>query len=276
MVKYIFVSLILGITCIQAQGQFIDRYIRLGISAGAMGYMGDLGNSFPTGRYNLGFGGYASYRLSPMFALRGSVLRGKISAFDSDSDALLKQARNLSFRSDITEFSVQGVFDFFFTSRSYVYRPRATPYVFTGVSVFSFKPQAPIRGTWLDLQPLGTEGQYLKDPGVEYPDPYKLVQIAVPMGMGIRIELADEADLEIECGLRKTFTDYLDDVSGYYPNLRKLKKQDPVAFELSDRSLPVIIEGRDSEPRGQPAQKDWYVYTVVSFSFIIDWVRCPK
>ena len=63
---------------------------------------------------------------------------------------------------------------------------------------------------WLDLQPLGTEGQYSS----QYPekDPYQLIQFAIPVGIGFKVSLSEKFSMAIEYGLRKTFTDYIDDV----------------------------------------------------------------
>src|SRR5690606_15533698 len=69
-------------------------------------------------------------------------------------------------------------------------------------------------GTKIFLRDLGTEGQGLP----QYPDKkmYNLVQIAVPFGGGIRLRLSDNVHISYEIGLRKLFTDYIDDVSTTY------------------------------------------------------------
>jgi hypothetical protein len=125
---------------------------------------------------------------------------------------------------------------------------------------------------------LGTEGQFLPNPTGNNPAPYKLTQICFPMGVGARFALSRHIDLEIETGFRKTFTDYLDDVSGLYPDLDALRAQNPVAAILSDRidrsQFPqggAVVNGI----RGDRTQSDWYIYTCARLTYIIDWVRCP-
>ena len=63
-----------------------------------------------------------------------------------------------------------------------------SPYVFTGISMFSFNPQAKHGDTWFELQPLGTEGQGT----IAYPDKkkYSLTQLCIPFGTGIKYDLS--------------------------------------------------------------------------------------
>ena len=89
------------------------------------------------------------------------------------------------------------------------------------------------------------------------------------MGLGIRVKITEKFDLNVEMGVRKTFTDYLDDVSGAYPDLNALAAQDPVAAALSDRIDPIeyprgaaFINGI----RGEDTKADWYVISSISFT----------
>jgi len=257
--------------------QFNDTYLRLGASVGAMNYLGDLAPSNPYEQSHPGFGLYASYKLSPMLSVRGTATFGRISGSDADSDDPELRARNLSFRSNIQDFSLQLVGDFFFTPRGYVSRPFLTPYVFIGLSLMRINPEAEVNGQWVELQPLGTEGQFLRDSDVDYPDPYRLTQLTIPLGAGLRFRILRDLDIEFELSLRMTFTDYLDDVSGYYPNLRDLNRKNPTAARLSDRSNPGDFpDGRVDKPRGDRSQDDWLMYSSVSISYILSWVRCPQ
>ncbi len=257
--------------------QYNDSYIRVGVSVGAMNYLGDLASSNPYETSHPGLGFYASYKLNPMFSVRGTALFGRISGDDAKADDPERIARNLSFRSNIQEFSLQLVGDFIFTPRGYTSRPWITPYAYIGLSVFKFNPEAPNGATWVELQPLGTEGQYIRDQEEDYPEPYKLTQIAIPLGAGLRFRVVRDLDIEFEVGLRKTFTDYLDDVSSYYPNLRDLNRQNPTAANFSDRSNPnTFPDGRIDMPRGDRSQDDWYMFTSISLSYILSWVNCPQ
>ncbi len=70
----------------------------------------------------------------------------------------------------------------------------------------------PDNGEWVDLKPLRTEGQGLI-PGREE---YKLTQLNIPMGIGVKYFLTETFHVSSEVLHRKTFTDYIDDVSTNY------------------------------------------------------------
>src|SRR6185503_3498036 len=128
-------------------------------------------------------------------------------------------------------------------------------------------PKATYNGTTYELQKIGTEGQYL---GGSYPKPYKLQQISIPFGFGFLLKITEHLDFGGECGFRKTFTDYLDDVSTRYPDKQEmLAKQGPVAVALSDPSNnPDTPNGRVSfAARGNPTNPDWYVYTNLHLTY---------
>lgn len=251
--------------------QFRYDNVRVGISVGPTNYLGDLDDDLTFKFTQPGFGLMAAYQFHPHMSARITAFQGWASADDANNREAPRRLRNLSFRTPITEVSAQLTYDFVALKRRYPFRAKMNPYLFVGVGVFQFNPQAQLGDRWVDLQPLGTEGQYL--PG-EYPAPYSLTQIAIPMGGGARFALSDKWDLAVELGWRKLFTDYLDDVSGYYPDLQVLAAQNPIAAQLSDRSGPDWPANQWI--RGDQTQNDWYIYSNVTISYIIDWVKCPR
>ena len=72
--------------------------------------------------------------------------------------------------------------------------------------------------------------------------------------------------LQFELSYTKTFTDYLDDVSGVYFDNEVIRDEvGNVAAELADRRLnkdvPTGIDGNGTGlQRGNPARKDWYAF----------------
>ncbi|MDX1628722.1 MAG: DUF6089 family protein, partial [Fulvivirga sp.] len=118
---------------------------------------------------------------------------------------------------------------------------------FTGITVFHHNPQAyvnensslPEAGTWVDLEPLGTEGQYT-DPALlagsqnEGIETYSNFQVAIPLGLGVRYRLNQVFDISFEMSFRYLFTDYIDDVSKNYVDPAVLNSD--LARELADRS----------------------------------------
>jgi hypothetical protein len=243
----------------------------VGVFAGGSFYIGDL-NPLPEGLFSqakVAAGVVYRYNLSTRWALRGNVLFGTITADDAKHDNL----RNLNFRSRIGEFSIQTEINFltYFTgSRNY----RFSPYIFGGVGVFTFNPQGYYEkeSRWIDLRPLKTEGQGL----IEYPDvkEYNTVQIVFPFGLGFKYSLNRTFSVGAEWGMRKTFTDYLDDVGGFYADPAILAKEiDEKSADMSDRTIKIGENGStapDPQPigsrRGSSNKTDWYSFFGVNLT----------
>jgi hypothetical protein len=197
------------------------------------------------------------------------------------------------------------VFDLFENDGNYISRVKWTPYLFVGIAGFINNPQAlapakdlqgqalPEAGKWVNLRPLGTEGQYstLDPTDVNYGiKPYSLFQAAIPFGVGARLRLTETLDLWADIGFRYTFTDYLDDVSQNYVDLGVLKS--PLAQAMSYRTgelnlptsthtyqarnsgVPFTVEPGYGEEystnnRGSKKDKDIYMVTSIRLTHII-------
>ncbi|AMM51087.1 hypothetical protein TH61_07705 [Rufibacter sp. DG15C] len=272
-----------------------NRYNSVSVSLNAMNYFGDVTPEadFTSLRLKSTRPSLAvsySRKFFPRISGRASFSWGRITGDDAKSaspdeaENLPRFRRNLSFRNDIKELSVVGVVDLFENRRSYLRRPDFTPYVFAGVAVLHHNPKAYYDGGaiatgWYELQPLGTEGQYSDAEG--YPEPYSRVQFAIPLGIGARYRIDKRWDIALEIGWRKTFTDYLDDVSGTYANKADLKSNE--AIVLSDRSAesglgPIVTTGGyphlrgyglKGNQRGDITDDDWYITTGVTLSYIL-------
>jgi hypothetical protein len=236
-------------------------YLGLGGSIGTSNYVGDLDDNF-TPRYTKpAFGLHLLYNFRPHFGFRFNFFKGTITASDVSGTMAGNKERNLSFYTPVSELGLNLVYRPLAMHKGELPRRRISPYLFAGIAVFRFNPMTTLGGEEIELQPLGTEGQYLIG---DYPEPYKLTQLAVPMGAGINFKISRRVDLGVESGFRKTFTDYLDDVSTNYPDLDQLAEVSPVAAALSNRSGSPVVPGA---PRGNPDLKDWYIYTNVGFTF---------
>lgn len=235
------------------------KYNYIGITLNSFNYFGDLSPLPKKVSTDIGFtrpaiGFTFGHRFGPLYTLRGEFRYGTLrgsdfdSADPSSSESAGRYVRNLHFRNRIKELTITGVFDLFKNGSTYINRVPLTPYAFIGVTLFHHNPQAfvgsdsglPEAGSWVDLRPLGTEGQ-----NMELPDgsvnqglkPYKNIQIAIPFGIGARYKLNEVMDLSFELAIRYTFTDYLDDVSGGFVDTSTFT--DPLAAYLSDRSGEV-------------------------------------
>ena len=289
--------LMLTLASTDADAQRFSRrkaYKSFGFHLNAMNYFGDIvpesdftSLRFKSTRPNIG----VSYtrRFTPRISVRGMFAWGRITGDDlksaavNEADNVPRYIRNLKFRNDIKELSAVATFDLFENRGTYLKRPDFSPYGFLGVAVFAHNPKAEYRGTFVALQPLGTEGQNLPkdetaDPAAIYPDPYARVQIAIPFGLGVKYKLDKNWDLGFEIGWRKTFTDYLDDVSGYYADPTALAANNPLSAVLADRSNEGPYEqafgnqvgwGAYGDQRGDRTDKDWYIVAGFNLTYIM-------
>ncbi|MCE7062880.1 hypothetical protein [Dyadobacter sp. CY343] len=235
----------------QAQSRAIFvPYSTAGFGIGTSSYFGDmapyrrpLASMFKMVRWSIG-GNYTRH-FTPRLGARASFTYARIAGDDyimnrgSKYESNVFYARNLHFRNDLKEFSVQGIFKLIPDGRSYDRRPQFGAYLFAGVALTAHNPKAldSLDGDWVKLQPLGTEGQ-----GNEgYAKPYSLVQFAIPVGIGVRYKINSRFDISAELGFRKTFTDYLDDVAGKYAD-PALFADDPLAATVANRSTnPIAV-----------------------------------
>ncbi len=224
---------------------------------GFSNYVGDLqSRPYTTQQSHGSFGAGIQYDLSGHVSLLSNLTYGKVGASDSYATQADLRARNLSFQTVIGEWNVLAEYNLL-DLRSH----KLTPYVFAGVAVYHFNPYAyDSTGKKVYLRPLSTEGEGLP----QYPGrkEYALTQLAIPFGGGIKFRISDRVVLAYEIGMRKLFTDYLDDVSTRYVDPAiLLAAKGPEAVEMAYRGNEV--KGGAGYPpagtvRGNPGRKDWY------------------
>ena len=197
--------------------------------------------------------------------VKGELLLGYIRADDArNTNDTVKLNRNLHFRSPIYELSGQVEFNFLPYETGNSLYP-FTPFIFAGVSLFRFNPKAEANnGEWVALQPLTTEGQGTTS--FQDRKKYAITQFSIPMGGGFKIAVNKTFNIILEYGIRKTFTDYLDDVSTSYIG-GNLIDMSPMGIEMSDKSL----NGPQAKgfQRGDSKDNDWYTFTGITLSFKI-------
>ena len=245
---------------------FAQKQVNLTLFGGFSNYSGDLqAKQFTLNQSHAAFGAGLSYEIMPKLLVRGGLTLGKLSADDKYSPKPLNKLRNLNFTSVLYDASVLADYSLFDLSYKNI-----TPYAFAGIAMFGFNPYTfDSSGTKYFLKNLSTEGQGL----LEYPDrkKYKNVQFSIPLGIGVRVRITDNAYLGYEIGFRKTFTDYIDDVSKSYVDEVLLAsnrgaKAVELAFrsnELKDVSLPYP---QDGTVRGGEKYKDWYYFSGITLS----------
>ncbi len=246
------------------RGQQFKPNTEIGLLLGASYYLGDLNTThFNQPLPCLGL--IIRRNIDKRFVYKAELMYLNLKSDERKSEDTIAFNRGLHFRSPVYELSGQLEFNFL------PYQPGNslytwTPFIYTGISLFHYNPQAEnIDGEWVDLQELGTEGQGT----TTFPEreKYSLIQFAIPIGGGVKIAVNESFNIVLEYGARKTFTDYLDDVSttfvgngSQYP-VEMINQENSI--EMSD---PNSTHFKDDQ-RGNPDKKDWYSFAGITLSF---------
>ena len=256
-----------------------------GFFSGTSYYIGDINrNHFSQQDLSLGLV-YKTDFPNDRISLRFHLMYNKLKANDNKSEVEEQLVRNLGFKNSVIEFGPIIEIDFFKFHPGQNNKKESyfgSPYFFGGINFMRMNPKANIDGVWTELQPLGTEGQgtILRNKNNEIVKKYSRNQIIIPFGFGVKMNISHHLCLSVEYGMRKTYTDYIDDVSGLYPDLIELGNQaGELSAQLSNRS--ESFEGINNSAyglqRGNSSDKDWYAVTgiILTYEFFKD-VICPK
>lgn len=251
------------------------QFHEVGAWGGVSNYFGDLNPKFNWKFVRGGGGLFYRYNINTRFATKAAISYAEVEFKDSGTKIPRNLERNLSFKSSIVDISATFEFNFFKfdkTKKKFWF----SPYLATGVGMFFFNPKAEYNGRWYFLQPLGTEGQ--NDPSYSGVEKYKLYAFHIPIEGGFKFHVYRNLNISIFGSVKKTFTDYLDDVSGNYPTTVSLPGGSRgIASKLSDRSDEVLGEkiGRAGYQRGESGKKDDFVFVGVSISYTFMSMQCP-
>lgn len=250
----------------------------IGVWGGITNYFGDLNTKTSFKYVRPGGGIFYAYNIKYRGSWRTSFSYGMAEFRDDAVKEGWNQQRNLSFRTNIFDLTSIITFNFFKYDKADAKGKHFwTPYIGTGLTLFFFNPEANYKGKWYYLQPLGTEGQ--NDPSYSGVKKYRLYSFAIPIVGGFKFSFKRNWNIAIEAGVRKTFTDYLDDVSGNYPSYASLPGGSTgLAAALSDRSGEHGGEkiGTPGYQRGQSPKKDDYLFGGITLSYTIMKVQCPS
>ncbi len=240
----------------------------MGVMFGFSGYKGDLNEKmYNTKLIRPAFGIQYRRCYSNHWSFRAGLSLIKIKGDDALSKDTFQLNRNLMFKSNIIEFHMGYEFNFF---PYQVANPGTffTPYLFGGIAVYHFNPKAELDGEWYALQPLRTEGQGTQS----QPDrkPYSRTSISLPFGGGFKFSVNRRLGVQIETGVRRTYTDYLDDVSTTYADPVQIRTEyGKIAGQLSDRSLLKPSKGNIGRQRGNSTDRDWYYFTGIQINYTL-------
>ena len=128
-------------------------------------------------------------------------MQSTISGNDLDSEVPARYQRGYKFKNEIKEFSAGLEFNFF-DFNLHDGKKKITPYVFLGVSYFSYDELFVVNG------------ETKKD--------YSASTFGIPIIVGVKSNIADQWDLAAEVGVRYTYTDNLDGSNPKNENLQML------------------------------------------------------
>ena len=240
----------------------------IGLFLGSTYYIGEINTRDHFNGDSPAIGAFYRFNYSSRFSFRGGLQFGNVRADDSQSTNSDQLERNLNFKSNIYECYAISEFNFveyLIGSKKYIF----SPYVFLGINLFHFNPMANVGGNWVNLRMLCTEGQKTtQNPNQK---PYRLTQLGIPFGVGFKLNVANRFALGVEWAPRKTYTDYLDDVSGKYVDPVQLaKEKGTTAGLLSNRSIGSDgLINNTGKLRGNPNTKDWYFYYGITLSMVL-------
>jgi hypothetical protein len=288
MYRYLLVAVIVIVMPCVALSQYAFDY---GMKLGASNYLGDIGGldqakqpfvlDMKMQETKWAIGGYARYRIRDPWSIEAQLNWVRISGADSlTSQYDPRKGRNLNFRNDIIQMSALGDWMFFENpdlGNSYRYQNAFSASLFAGISIFYQDPYAynPTHAfglpTWVNLHPLETEGVH-----------YHLIQPGIPMGINFNFTLKKKIRIGWSLTWTKTFTDYLDDISGTYPAANTWQKlgfspqMQAEAAYFSNRtthSSAGAINTDNYAPgaqRGDPSDKDSFITTTFDIGWVVN------
>lgn len=239
----------------------------LGFQVGGAGYMGDLNPTNPLKISGHSAGLFVRANLDPNWGLSLNYTNGSIAARDSKSSNIQFQKRNLSFSNNLNELSLLVDFNFFDYFAGGGFRS-FSPYLYTGIAGVIFNPTTEYNGVKYELPLYQTETKA-----------YKTYALALPLGIGVKYRVGENWSLVGNIGYRTAYTDYLDDVSGNYPDPADYSN-DPsiksIQIALSDRSgeLGGQIIGAKGVQRGDFRKRDTYMFVGIGITYTFVSQKC--
>jgi len=187
--KQLIIVFLIGLMVFKAQAQ---PSLDIGFYGGAGTYFGDMTKIDMSKSIHPAYGAFARYNFNPRYALRFNVLSGTIGAEGEYDNQLWNPDPSVTqwaFDKNVMDISLQFEFNFF----KYIVGNKETPYstyIFGGIGMqnYQYTSQSVIGGNNSEVTPI------------------------IPFGLGFKFNLSRRIGLGIEGGLRKTFSDKLDNL----------------------------------------------------------------
>ena len=219
--KQLFIVFLIGFMAFEALGQ---QSVDVGIFGGAGTYFGDMTKTKLSKSINPAYGAFMRYNFNPRYALRFNVLNGSIG---SEGEF---ESQPWDFKKNVTDISLQFEFNFF----KYIVGDKETPY-----STYLFA------GVGLQYYDYTIDHTQL-EPLVDISKKGSVFSPTIPFGLGFKFNVSKRIGLGIEAGLRKTFSDKLDNLD------------DPLSIDYSVNPPVEVSKYTDSFHNN-----DWTAYVGV-------------
>ena len=209
--------------------------LEFGLAGGGSYYMGDINLAKHFYKTKLNLGGFAKYHINGRYNIKIGAFFTNLTAADEDFNNQFQIMRDHSFETSLIELSAQFEVNFLPYEIGDVRRYSYTPYIQTGLALY-----------------LANSAQDISN-------------FAIPIGFGFKKNIKPRLVLAVEWAFRRTFSDYLDSLSG-----EDLDNYD------ADYGTPITDENRHKQS-GFRYNKDWYSIALVSLSytFKIGGLGCP-
>ena len=199
-----------------------------GIFAGASNYQGDLADGAVIWRETqLSYGALMRYTPNRFLTLRAHFIQGQVQGSDYNSSDKNIRFRGFKFKSTLNEFALIGEYNFLGKENEMAndFSFMINPYLFGGVGFLATTgtPTAPDDTKPYPFPEVGTKKGFL----------------AIPIGIGVKIQPSPNFSLGLEWGARTVFSDRLDGVS--------------------NATSSVFSKGND-----------WYMFGGLTFTYIFD------
>lgn len=253
---------LLGFRTLSAQKGY-----EVGAHVGTATYFGDLNTNLNIGNPGIAIGLQTRRNLNDRISLAAGLTFGQISAHDENSNNFYERTRNLSFKSNVFDLNFALEFNFFkyvHGSSDYFY----TPYIFGGLSFMSYNPKTEIDGTTYNLRDYATEGQFDSQE-------YGLITPAFVFGFGFKWDINRDWSLNTTLSGRNVFSDYIDDVSGTYPDFAAQEsRRGEIGVLLSNPSLDpdFAVPGQQ---RGNGKSNDMVYFFTIGIMRYFGQIECP-
>lgn len=191
------------------------QIIEVGATGGLSYYIGDINPKKHFSQNDLGFGAVVRYYQNFRWAFRFQY--SNMSLASSDEIAAFRPERGFSFNSNINDFALMAEFNFFDywtgSNRNYI-----TPYIFAGVSYFTYKTSLPEN---MEYDSDGNIVQAYDSNGEAFTmEEYEILpkgsNFSIPFGIGVKYSLFRRVGMSLEWRIQKTFTDEIDKVVDNY------------------------------------------------------------